>query len=182
MIRLVGALLLWLTIASAPVARAALDIGEHAPDFSAEAALGGQVYRYSLAESLRKGPVVLYFFPAAFSAGCSIEAHSFAEASDEIAALGASVVGVSADEIDTLTKFSMQACQSKFPVAADPTMGVIKSFDAVLQTRPEYANRITYVIAPDGTVVYSYMSLNPAKHVEKVLGALRGWAAKNPRK
>ena len=144
--------------------------------------MAGKVYRYSLAEALRKGPVVLYFFPAAFSAGCSLEAHSFAEASGEIAAMGATVIGVSADEIDTLQKFSMLACQSKFPVAADPGMGVIKAYDAVLQTRPEYANRISYLIAPDGMVVYQYMSLNPAKHVEKVLGALKGWAEKHRQK
>lgn len=180
--RLVGAAFLGLTVAFAPAVRAALDIGEPAPDFAAEAALAGKVYRYSLAESLAKGPVVLYFFPAAFSAGCSAEAHSFAEASGDFSALGASVVGVSADEIDTLAKFSMQACQSKFPVAADPAMGVIKSYDAVLPTRPEYANRISYLITPDGKVGYVYMSLNPARHVEKVLGALREWAAQQPRK
>src|SRR5690348_17526154 len=86
-------------------ASAALDIGERAPDFTTEAAVGGSVYRYSLAESLKKGPVVLYFFPAAFSEGCSTEAHYFAEAVGEFKSLGASVVGVSADDIETLTKF-----------------------------------------------------------------------------
>lgn len=175
-------MLLGLTAALAAPARAALDIGEPAPDFATEAALAGSVYRYSLAESLAKGPVILYFFPAAFSSGCSAEAHSFAEASADFAALGATVIGVSADEIDTLSKFSMQACQSRFPVAADPSMTVIKSYDAVLQTRPEYANRITYVVAPDGKIVYTYMSLNPARHVEKALGALKAWAEHNPRK
>ena len=157
-------------------ARAALDIGERAPDFSTEAALGGSVYRYSLADSLKNGPVVLYFFPAAFSEGCSAEAHLFAEAVEQFKALGASVVGVSGDDIDTLTKFSRQACQSKFPVTADPSQSVMKSFDAVLQTRPEYANRITYVIAPDGKIVYEYMSLNPDRHVEKTLQALKSWS------
>ncbi len=156
---------------------AALDVGERAPDFATPAAIGGKVYRFSLAESLQKGPVVLYFFPAAYSAGCSAEAHDFAEALPEFEALGASVVGVSGDDIETLTKFSVQACQSKFPVASDETHGVMKSFDAVMQTRPEYANRISYVIAPNGSIVYSYMSLNPAKHVEKMLGAVREWSA-----
>ncbi len=156
---------------------AGLDIGERAPDFTTAAALGGKVYRYSLAEALKKGPVVLYFFPAAFSEGCSLEAHNFAEATPAYEALGASVVGVSADDIDTLTKFSVQACQSKFPVASDESQTVIKLYDAVLQTRPEYANRVTYVIAPNGTIVYHYMSLNPVKHVERTLEALRGWAA-----
>jgi peroxiredoxin len=156
--------------------RAALDIGDRAPDFTADAALGGSVYRYSLAESLKKGPVVLYFFPAAFSEGCSTEAHYFAEAAAEFKSLGASVVGVSADDIETLSKFSVQACQSKFPVASDQNQSVMKSFDAVMQTRPEYANRISYVIAPDGKVVYEYISLNPTKHVEKMLQALKSWA------
>jgi peroxiredoxin len=156
-------------------AHAALDIGEPAPAFTKEAALGGSVFRYSLADSLRKGPVVLYFFPAAYSEGCSVEAHYFAEAIAEFNALGATVIGVSADDIETLAKFSVQACQSKFPVASDEAQTVIKSFDAVMQTRPEYANRISYLIAPDGTVAYHYISLNPTKHVEKTLDALRQW-------
>jgi len=156
-------------------AYAALDIGDPAPDFTAQAALGGSVYRYSLAESLKKGPVVLYFFPAAYSEGCSVEAHYFADAVARFNALGASVVGVSGDDIDTLSKFSVQACQSRFPVASDQNQAVMKSFDAVMQTRPEYANRISYVIAPNGAIVYHYMSLNPTKHVEKTLAALRTW-------
>ena len=96
---------------------AALDIGDRAPDFTAAAALAGKVYQYSLADSLKKGPVVLYFFPAAFSEGCSIEAHEFAEAAAQFAALGATLVGVSGDDIETLSKFSVQECQIKFPVA-----------------------------------------------------------------
>ncbi len=175
MIRLVVRTALALTLA-AP-AWAGLDIGERAPDFSADAAQAGKVYKYSLAESLRKGPVVLYFFPAAYSEGCSIEAHEFAEAMPRFEALGASVVGVSADDIDALSTFSMQACQGKFPVASDAAQSVMKSYDAIMQTRPEYANRITYLIAPDGAIVYSYMSLNPMKHVERTLEALQGWSA-----
>ncbi len=163
-------------------AEAALDVGERAPGFAMPAALGGKVCRFSLAEALRKGPVVLYFFPAAYSEGCSAEAHDFAEAMPQFEALGATVVGVSGDDIDVLTKFSVQACQSKFPVASDETQAVMKSFDAVLQTRPEYANRISYVIAPDGSIVFAYMSLNPSKHVEKMLGAVRGWSAGKDRK
>jgi len=162
-------------------ARAALDIGDDAPDFTASAALAGAIYKYSLAESLKKGPVVLYFFPAAFSEGCSIEAHEFAEAIPRFAAFGASVIGVSGDDIQALTKFSVQACQSRFPVASDPAMSVIKSYDAVMKTRPEYANRITYVIAPGGKIVYHYMSLNPTRHVERTLEALRGWSEAKPK-
>jgi len=176
MARLVVAIAFLLTFPA--LSRAALDIGERAPDFTAQAAMAGQVFEFSLADSLKKGPVVLYFFPAAYSEGCSLEAHNFAEASSEFAALGASVIGVSADDIDALSKFSVQACQSRFPVVSDQSQAVMKSFDAVMQTRPEYANRISYVIAPDGSIVFHYMSLNPNKHVEKMLGGLREWSAK----
>lgn len=161
-------------------AKAALDVGDAAPDFTAQAALAGKTYRYSLAESLAKGPVVLYFFPAAFSEGCSLEAHSFAEAVGQYEALGATVVGVSGDDLDTIAKFSVQACQSKFPVASDESKSVIKAYDALMQTRPDYANRVSYVIAPNGKVVYSYLSLNPTKHVEKTLSALRQWSQEQP--
>jgi len=176
MARLVAAVACLLTLAAS--ARAALDIGERAPTFVAPAAVGGKVYEFSLADSLKKGPVVLYFFPAAYSEGCSLEAHNFAEAMSDFAALGASVVGVSGDDIETLSKFSTQACQSRFPVVSDQTQAVMRSFDAVMQTRPEYANRISYVIAPDGSIVFHYMNLNPNKHVEKMLDALRQWSAK----
>jgi peroxiredoxin len=176
MIRLVALSLAALTLC-AP-AGAALDIGDRAPDFTATAALGGKVYQYSLADALKKGPVVLYFFPAAYSEGCSVEAHYFAEAIPQFQALGATVIGVSGDDIDTLSKFSVQACQGKFPVASDEKQAVMKSYDAVLKTRPEFANRISYVIAPDGSVVYHYISLNPTKHVEKMLGAISSMAPK----
>ena len=160
----------------------ALDIGDAAPDFTTPAALGGKVYQFSLAEALRKGPVVLYFFPAAFSEGCSIEAREFAEAITQFAALGASVVGVSADDVETLSKFSVQACQSKFPVASDEKRVVISAYDAVMKTRPEYANRISYVIAPNGSIVYHYQGLDPTRHVERMLAALRSWSEKKERK
>src|SRR6476469_9657578 len=114
---------------------AALDVGDAAPNFTAQAALGGKAFKFTLADSLAKGPVVLYFFPAAFSVGCSIEAHEFAEAINRFEALGATVIGVSTDDIDTLGKFSVQACQGRFPVASDNTQSVMKSYDAVMQTR-----------------------------------------------
>ena len=156
-----------------PIASAALDIGDPAPTFTATAALGGKTFQYSLADALAKGPVVLYFFPAADSDSCSIEAHAFAEATDRFAALGASVIGVSADDIQTLTRFSVKSCQSRFPVASDETRSVIKRFDAVMQTRPDFANRLSYVIAPGGSVAYYYQNLNPDKHVERMLNAVR---------
>src|SRR5437764_3068688 len=175
---LAGALALALSLPAC----AALDIGERAPEFTTNAALGGSVYRYSLADSLKKGPVVLYFFPAAFSEGCSAEAHFFADAVGEFKSLGATVIGVSGDDIETLTRFSVQACQNKFPVASDLNQSVMKSFDAVMQTRPEYANRISFVIAPNGSIVYHYMSLNPTKHVEKMLAAVRTWSESKDKK
>jgi peroxiredoxin len=175
MFRLVACTFALLTLSW--TARAALDIGERAPDFTTPAAMAGSVYSYALADALKKGPVVLYFFPAAFSEGCSIEAHDFAEAMPQFEALGATVIGVSGDDIETLTKFSVQACQRRFPVASDEKQSVIKSYDAVMKTRPEYANRISYVVAPNGTVVFQYMSLNPTKHVEKTLDALKSWSA-----
>jgi peroxiredoxin len=162
-------------------AYAALDVGDAAPNFTVPAALGGKVFKFNLAESLAKGPVVLYFFPAAFSVGCSIEAHEFAEAITRFEALGATVIGVSSDEIETLGKFSVQACQGKFPVASDATHNVMKSYDAVMALRPDYANRISYVIAPNGKVIYNYQSLNPSRHVEKTLAALKDWTQTKPK-
>jgi len=164
---------MWLMLSLATSSYAALDVGDAAPNFTAQAALGGKVFRFSLADSLAKGPVVLYFFPAAFSVGCSIEAHEFAEAINKFEAFGATVIGVSTDDIDTLGKFSVQACQGKFPVASDNTQAIMKSYDAVMALRPDYANRISYVISPNGKVVYNYQSLNPSRHVEKTLSALK---------
>lgn len=156
----------------APV-QAALDIGQPVPKFSAPAALAGKTFTFSLAEALAKGPVVVYFFPAAFSQGCSIEAHAFADAIEQFSALGASVIGVSTDDLETLSKFSSQSCQGKFPVASDENKTISSSFDALMQTRPDYANRISYVIAPNGSVASYYQSLNPFKHVEKMLAAVK---------
>ena len=157
---------------------AALKVGDAAPDFKAEASLGGSVFAFSLAEALKKGPVVLYFYPAAFTTGCTIEAHDFADATDKYHALGATVIGVSHDSIETLNKFSVSECRSKFAVAADRDQSIMKSYDAVLSFKPEYADRISYVISPDGRIVYAYSSLNPEKHVENTLSALREWAAR----
>ena len=156
-----------------PVAQAALDIGDLAPKFVAQAALGGKIFRYSLADALANGPVVVYFFPAADSSDCSIEAHAFAEAIDQFAALGATVVGVSADDIGTLAKFSVKSCQSRFAVVSDEEKTVIQGFDALMQTRPDFANRLSYVIAPNGTVAAYYQNLDPNKHVERMLNAVK---------
>lgn len=160
-------------------AYAALNIGTVAPNFVTQASLGGKVFTYSLADALKKGPVVLYFYPAAFTKGCTIEAHDFADATGKYHALGASVIGVSHDDIGKLNRFSVSECRSKFPVAADPDQHIMKSYDAILAAKPEYANRTSYVIAPDGKIIYTYTNLQPVKHVENTLDALRKWAAQH---
>ena len=166
-------------LAGAP-AQAALAVGAVATDFTAQASLGGKEFTFSLADALKKGPVVLYFYPAAFTSGCTVEAHEFAEATDKFAALGATVIGVSHDKIDVLDKFSVSECRSKFAVAADPDQKVIKAYDAVLKQKPEYADRTSYVIAPDHTILLSYTDLNPEKHVDLTMDAVKKWRAEHP--
>ena len=161
-------------------ASAALKPGDSAPAFTAPASLGGSVFTFSLTEALKKGPVVLYFYPAAFTTGCTQEAHDFAEAADAYSALGATVIGVSHDDIDTLKKFSVSECRSKFPVAADTDEAVTKSYDAVLAIKPEYANRTSYVIAPDHSVLLAYTDLNPDQHVAQTMAAVKAWKAAHP--
>ena len=156
-------------------ALATLTVGDAAPAFTTEASLGGSVFRYSLEDALKKGPVVLYFYPAAFTKGCTVEAHDFAEAMDKFKSLGASVIGVSHDKIETLKRFSVSECRSKFPVAADPNQNIMRAYDAVLLWRTSYASRTSYLIAPDGRIVYAYSDMSPDKHVENLLAALRKW-------
>jgi peroxiredoxin len=157
-------------------AGAALPEGAKAPDFTTQASLAGKSYTFSLAEALKKGPVVLYFYPAAFTPGCTVEAHNFAEATDKFKALGATVIGVSYDNIDTLNKFSVSECRNKFAVASDADQKIMKAYDAVLAKKPEWADRTSYVIAPDGKVLYSYTDLNPDKHVANTMAAVQKWA------
>src|SRR6185312_13994394 len=154
---------------------AALPDGSKAPDFSAEASLAGKTFHFSLAKALKKGPVVLYFYPAAFTPGCTIEAHEFAEATDKFKALGATVIGVSHDPIDKLNKFSVSECRNKFAVASDADGSVMKAYDAVLPVKPDFANRTSYVIAPTGEIIYSYTDLKPDAHVENTMAAVKKW-------
>ncbi|MET0378279.1 MAG: peroxiredoxin [Spongiibacteraceae bacterium] len=158
-------------------AHAALDVGAKAPMFTAPATLNGNEFEFSLAEALKKGPVVMYFYPAAFTKGCTVEAHNFAEAVDQYHALGASIIGVSADNIDVLNKFSVSECQGKFPVASDAGRTIMQSYDAVLAAKPELSNRTSYVISPEGKVLYSHTDLLPDKHVSNTLEALKKWKA-----
>ncbi|OZI75213.1 peroxiredoxin [Bordetella genomosp. 12] len=161
-------------------AQATLAPGAKAAPFTAQAAQGGQVFSFDLAQALQKGPVVLYFYPAAFTQGCSLEARNFAEAVPQYQALGATVIGVSADNIDTLKKFSVSECGGKFPVAADTDGKIMKAYDAVSDKRPEAAKRTSYVISPAGEVVYEFTDLSPEHHVPNTLEALKAWRASHP--
>src|SRR5579863_5916469 len=167
------ALALALVAASVAPALAALQNGAKAPDFTLQASQGGKVFTFALADALKKGPVVLYFYPAAFTKGCTMEAHDFADAIDKYKALHATVIGVSHDPIDKLQKFSVSECRSKFAVAADSDQVVEKAYDAVIKEAPQYANRTSYVIAQDGTIAYSYTNMEPDEHVANTLKALK---------
>ena len=154
---------------------AALKPGAAAPAFTTPATLAGTPFTFSLADALKSGPVVLYFYPAAFTKGCTVEAHEFAEATDKFTALGATVIGVSHDSIDKLNKFSVSECRNKFAVASDADGSVMKEYDAVLPIKPDYANRTSYVIAPTGEIIYSYTDLKPDAHVENTMAAVKKW-------
>jgi peroxiredoxin Q/BCP len=164
MIRRSIAIFVLVAAAIAIPALAALPDGTKAPDFTLQATLGGNVFTFNLADALKKGPVVLYFYPAAFTKGCAI---------DQYKALNATVIGVSHDQLDTLQKFSVSECRSKFAVAADTDQAVEKAYDAILAVKPQYANRTSYVIAQNGTIVYSYTALDPSEHVANTLAALK---------
>ncbi len=163
---------------SAP-ALAALPVGAKAPEFKADGYQGGQPIKFDLAQALKKGPVVLYFFPAAHTTGCNIEAHLFADSIDKFKAQGATVIGVTAGNIDQLSDFSKETehCSGKFPVAADPTLAIAKSYDATLALRPGWSDRTSYVIGPDGKILLSYSNLKPDEHVTQTLGAVDKWKA-----
>jgi peroxiredoxin Q/BCP len=164
---------------SAP-AFAALPVGAPAPTFSTQASLAGKEMPFDLTAALKKGPVVLYFYPAAFTTGCTIEAHDFAEATDSFKKLGATVIGVSADPVEVLDKFSVSECRNKFAVAS-ATPQVIADYDVKLATSNR-ANRTSYVITPDGKVLFAYSAMDPAGHVEKTLDAVKTWRASHPKK
>ena len=154
---------------------AALPDGAKAPDINTEASLAGKEFKFSLADALKKGPVVLYFYPAAFTPGCTVEAHEFAEATAKFHALGATVIGVSHDPIEKLNKFSVSECRNKFAVASDADGSIMKAYDSVLPSHPEYANRTSYVIAPTGEIIYSYTAMSPDQHVDNTMAAVQKW-------
>jgi len=153
---------------------AALTVGTSAPDFSAPAYLAGKPFTFNLADALKKGPVVLYFFPAAHTSGCNVEAHLFSQAIDKFKARHATVIGVTAGNVDQLADFSKETehCSGKFAVAADPGAKIAKQYDAILTQKPEWSDRTSYVIAPSGSIVHVYSNLDPKEHVKETLDAL----------
>jgi peroxiredoxin len=165
---------------AASAAHAALPVGATAPDFNAQASQAGKEFPFSLAAALKKGPVVLYFFPAAFTSGCTIEAHEFADASDEYKKMGATLIGITAGNIDRLTEFSVSECRSKFAVAADPDAKIAGEYKSTLAIYPGHSDRTSYVIAPNGKVLLAYSDLKPDEHVAKTLEAVKAYRAAHP--
>lgn len=155
--------------------QAALKPGDVAPPFQTPAAVAGKAFDFDLTAALKKGPVVLYFFPKAFTKGCTIEANAFAEATPKFTALGATVIGMSHDDIDTLKKFSVEECRDQFAVASDPKARTIKAYDAG-SLMPGMASRISYVIGQDGKIAFTHEGSNPLKHVEETMKAVQGLA------
>lgn len=190
--RLLLAILL-MSVAALP-AMAALKVGESAPEFKAQASLAGKTFTFSLRKALRKGPVVLYFYPSAYTGGCDIEAHTFAQDSGKFATAGATIIGVSLDSIQRLNDFSADPkyCAGKFPTASDAGGAISKSYEVAVHQGPPglkdvrgveighgFADRTTFVIARDGKIVSVISKVSPAEHVAKALQVVRRLQAKS---
>lgn len=174
--------------ALATPALAELKPGAQAPDFTAKGYLAGQPFTFKLADALKKGPVVIYFFPAAYTGGCNIETHMFSEASDQFAAEKATLIGITAGNADKLQAYSKdtQYCAGKFPLLADPGAKIAKRYDSSLNLDPaklppgstlpkEISGRTSYVLAPSGEVIHAYDDRMPQEHVSQTLSALKTW-------
>lgn len=176
-------------------ASAALKEGEPAPDFEAKASLAGKAFNYSLKTALKKGPVVVYFYPSAFTNGCNLQAHTFSEQLDKFTAAGATVVGVSLDSIARLNDFSADPsyCAGKLAVASDSDGRIVRSYDLAVReaaagrkdTRGvdiDHASveRVTFVVAPDGKIAATIGGLAPVANVEKALETVQQLAALRP--
>lgn len=176
---------------AATPALAALKAGDTAPDFTAQGSLGGKPFTFNLKTALKKGPVVVYFYPSAYTGGCDLEAHTFAEESGRFASAGAQILGVSADSLDRLKVFSADPnfCAGKFPIASDADTTIAKSYDLTVgaakagakDVRGEeighaFIERVTYVIGKDGKILAALSSktdgLSPDQHVEKSLAVV----------
>jgi peroxiredoxin Q/BCP len=170
---------------------AALKAGDAAPEFSAQASFAGKASDYSLKEALKKGPVVVYFYPSAYTSGCNLQAHAFALNQEKFAAAGASIIGVSLDSIARLNDFSAdpEYCNGKFPVASDADGRIAKSYDLVVKEARAgmkdsrgaeidhgFAERTTFIVSPDGKVVATVGGMSPAANVEKALEAVQALA------
>jgi peroxiredoxin len=174
-------------------ALAALKAGDAAPQFTAEASFAGKSFNYSLKDALKKGPVVVYFYPSSYTGGCNIQAHTFAVNSDKFSAAGATIIGVSLDSIGRLNDFSKDPdyCAGKFPTASDAEGKIARSYDLkVSDARPGakdtrgvdidhgFAERTTFIVTPDGTIAASIGGLAPADNVEQALAAVQALPAK----
>jgi len=167
---------------------AALKVGDTAPDFTASGSLAGKDFKFNLKDALKKGPVVVYFYPSAYTSGCDLQAHTFAEESDKFTKAGATIIGVSADDLGRLHKFSAdpQFCAGKFPIASDESTKIAQTYD--LSVRPPregakdvnqadinhaFIERVTFVIGKDGKILATLSSatdkLSPDQHVHKSL-------------
>ena len=153
-------------------ASAALKLGDKAPDFSAVGAVGGKEFKLHLADQLKKGPLVLYFFPKAFTSGCTAEAHAFSESIGDFKKAGAQVIGMSADNIGTLKDFSVKECRSAFPVAS-ATPETQKAYDVAWAAHPGITTRTSYVIAKNGKIAMVHDDLDFSQHVAKTLAAVK---------
>ena len=156
---------------SAP-ALAELEPGETAPDFTVEGFQAGEPVSFHLAEALETGPVVVFFFPAAFTSGCEAQAASFAEAIGEFEAEGAQVIGITAGNTDRLADFSTQHCASAFPVFA-VSDGMMSDYEVGLLMRPGWTSRTSYVIDQNSTIAMTWSEMNPYEHVDRTIAAVR---------
>lgn len=156
-------------------AQASLPVGSKAPDFTTVGALAGKPFKLNLKAQLKKGPVVLYFYPKAFTKGCTLEAHAFSEHMADFKKAGAQVIGMSADDLDTLKKFSVEECRNAFPVAV-ATRPIIRSYKVampVVNNVKAMTNRTSYVIGRDGRIAFVHSDLDWSEHVNKTLAAVR---------
>lgn len=176
-----GALALSLALPAA----AALAPGSRAPDFTAQGAMGGKPFTVNLKRVLGRGPAVLYFFPAAFTPGCNVEAKAFADAADQFKAAGATVIGMTAGNVEQLERFSSEHCAGKFAVAG-ASDAVIRGYDVRLKnkdgTPAKLTDRTSYVIAPNGKILFAHSEMSPANHVRLTLDAVRKYQASRKRR
>lgn len=180
--KMLSAFVAALTLAAAPAA-AELPVGAKAPVFTTQAALAGETIGFSLRAALAKGPVVLYFFPKAFTKGCTLEAHEFAERTPEFARYGATVVGMSNDDIETLKRFSKEECRDRFAVAA-ATPAIVKAYDAELIAdgrKTGLTERTSYVIDRSGRIAFVHSDLDYKDHVRLTLDAVKRLQARKRR-